>query len=163
MKRLWVTGAVALVLLLAGGVAAHRANSDSAQDALLKADRDFNDATAARGPDGFASFLADNVGTLRADKPVIVGKASLVEIWRPLLESSTVAIRWTPISASASSGDLGYTVGMYEITQKDEKGKHTVGTGKYVTIWRKQSDGNWKVEFDTGVADSEPAGEKPRN
>ena len=146
------------VFLLAGAMASRLAARGPDQDALLRADRDFNDATAARGLDGFASFLADNVSTLREDKPVISGKAAMIETWRPLLSNPAMTIRWEPISASASSGgDLGYTFGMYEITKTDGAGKHTIGTGKYLTVWRKQNDGSWKVEFDTGVADSTPA------
>ena len=154
MKRLWVLSAG--VLLLAGALAAGHAARETDKDALLQADRNFNDATAARGLDGFSSFLADNVRSIRADKAVIEGKAALTETWRPLLTNPALAIRWEPISAFASQGDLGYTVGMYEITKSDAQGKHTVGTGKYVTIWRKQKDGSWKVELDTGVSDTAP-------
>jgi ketosteroid isomerase-like protein len=65
--------------------------------------------------------------------------------------------RWQLLRAAISSGeDLGYTIGSYEITQSDEQGKRVASTGKYVTIWRKQPDGSWKVVFDSGVPDSPP-------
>ena len=159
MNRAWTLCAV--VLLLAGALGAGRATSETDQAALLRADREFNDATSARRLEGFRSFLADNAGTLRADRPVIVGKEALTETWRGLLSNPALAIRWSPISASASKqGDLGYTIGSYEITKDDESGKHIIGTGKYVTIWRKQPDGSWRVEFDSGVADTPPDSKK---
>jgi len=162
MKHPWVLGVG--VLLLAGALAAGRATSGSNKDALLQADRDFNSATASKGIDGFSSFLADNVRTLREDKPVVEGKASMTEKWRPLLSNPAMSIRWEPITAAVSDhGDLGYTIGMYEITKSDAQGMRTVGTGKYVTIWRKQKDGSWKVEFDSGVPDSAPGAAKPKN
>ena len=34
------------------------------------------------------------------------------------------------------------------------------GSGKYLTVWRLQKDGSWKVEFDTGVPDTPPASPK---
>jgi ketosteroid isomerase-like protein len=72
-----------------------------------------------------------------------------------------MSMRWQPISAEISkSGDLGYTVGSYTITRTDEKGDLVVGTGKYLTVWRLQKDGSWKVEFDTGVPDTPPASPK---
>jgi ketosteroid isomerase-like protein len=155
MKRALVLGAV--VLAMAGALAARRAGGDAEQAALLKADRDFSEATVSKRLEGFRSYLADNVRTLRADKPVIEGKQALSDTWKALLTNPSMTIQWAPLSASASKqGDMGYTVGTYEVTQTDEKGKHVVGTGKYVTIWRKQADGSWKVEFDTGVADSDP-------
>jgi ketosteroid isomerase-like protein len=160
MKRAWMLCAVVLV---AGGAlaGARRAAGDSEESALLKADRDFSEATVSRRLEGFRSFLAANASTLRADKPVIAGKEALSATWQPLLANPALGISWSPLSASGSNrGDLGYTVGTYEITQSDDKGKHVVGTGKYLTVWRKQADGSWKVEFDTGVADSEPEPKK---
>jgi ketosteroid isomerase-like protein len=41
------------------------------------------------------------------------------------------------------SGDLGYSTGTYTATFGEMTDK-----GKYVTIWRKQSDGSWKVTED---------------
>ena len=96
MKRPWVLGAA--VLLMAGALAAGRAARESDKDGLLQADRNFNDATAARGLEGFSSFLAENVRSIRADKPVIEGKAALTETWRPLLTNPALTIRWAPIS-----------------------------------------------------------------
>jgi ketosteroid isomerase-like protein len=145
------------VLLVGSAAAVTRSSREADREALLKADRAFDDATATRGLDGFRSFLADDVSTLRPDKPVIQGKEAVAEAWRALLANPALAIRWAPISASVSSGgDLGYTIGSYEITRTDERGKRVAGSGKYVTIWRKQADGSWKVEFDSGVNDSPP-------
>ena len=51
------------------------------------------------------------------------------------------------------SGDLGYTVGRFESTRKNDKGETIVTRGTYITIWEKQPDGSWKVVGDTGSAD----------
>lgn len=53
----------------------------------------------------------------------------------------------------AESGELGYTVGQYTITVTGEDGERSVEKGKYVTIWRKQADGSWKVVLDGGNSD----------
>ena len=136
------------------GALAGAANRDS----LLAADRAFDAATAEKKFEGFSSFLADNASTLRADQPVLRGKAAVQGAWKPLLENKAISLRWQPISAEISkSKDLGYTVGSYTVTRTDEKGNAIMATGKYLTIWRLQSDGSWKVEFDTGVPDSDPA------
>ena len=122
---------------------------------LLKADEAFDAATAEEGLKGFSSFLADDVVTLRPDKPIIAGKEAMTALWTSLLTNPNLMIRWKPVKASVSaSGDLGYTVGSYEISRKDEQGTHVVATGKYVTIWKKQGDGSWKVAFDSGVEDT---------
>jgi ketosteroid isomerase-like protein len=43
------------------------------------------------------------------------------------------------------SGDLGYTYELFTVTAKD-----TTMQGTYVSIWKKQKDGNWKFVLDTG-------------
>jgi ketosteroid isomerase-like protein len=45
----------------------------------------------------------------------------------------------------AKSNDLGYTYGVYKIITGD-----SALTGTYLSIWRKQKDGTWKVVLDTG-------------
>jgi ketosteroid isomerase-like protein len=157
LKHAWIAGGLLFVLGIAtqrSGALAGAANRDS----LLAADRAFDAATAEKKFEGFSSFLADNASTLRADQPVLSGKAAVQRAWKPLLENKATSLRWQPISAEISkSKDLGYTVGSYTVTRTDEKGSAVVGTGKYLTIWRLQSDGSWKVEFDTGVPDTDPA------
>jgi ketosteroid isomerase-like protein len=159
MKRIWLACGV---LSIGGIVTVVRSAPPAAKpDALLAADRAFDAATAERKIDGFSSFLADNVATLRADQPVLRGKAALQQDWKALLENKSMSLRWQPSSAEISkSGDLGYTVGSYTITRMDEKVGAILGTGKYLTVWRMQKDGSWKVEFDTGVPDTPPASPK---
>jgi ketosteroid isomerase-like protein len=157
MTRIWLACSV---LFIAGIAAIGRSLPPAAnRDALLAADRAFDRATAEKKIDGFSSFLADNVSTLRADQPVLRGKEAMQQDWKPLFENKSISLRWQPISAEISkSGDLGYTVGSYTITRTGEEGSAIVGTGKYLTVWRLQKDGSWKVEFDTGVPDTPPAG-----
>ena len=44
----------------------------------------------------------------------------------------------------------------YNNTAKDKDGKVVKHYGKYVTIWKKQADGSWKVAMDTGNSSPEP-------
>ena len=48
----------------------------------------------------------------------------------------------------AGSGDLAYSTGAYEMTAPDDNGKSSIDRGKYVAVWKKQADGNWKVAVD---------------
>jgi hypothetical protein len=59
------------------------------------------------------------------------------------------AVGWQPTTVEVSTaGDLGYTVGTYESTLQDEHGNPVTDRGKYVTVWKKQPDGKWKVVAD---------------
>lgn len=57
---------------------------------------------------------------------------------------------------ASEAGDLGYTLGTWRSTRYTAEGRGQVITGKYVTIWRKQADGSWKVVFDGGNPDTSP-------
>jgi ketosteroid isomerase-like protein len=62
---------------------------------------------------------------------------------------------WAPAAAGGSfSGDLGWTVGTYTDSYDDNGPK--VAYGKYLTVWRRQSDGGWKWIGDTGNASPAP-------
>ena len=127
MKRMWMAGGLMFVLGMV--TQSCGASAKANRDALLAADRNFDAATAGQKFDGFSSFLADNASTLRADQPVLRGKAAVQQAWKPLLENQSISLRWRPISAEISkSRDLGYTVGSYTITRTDEKGAAVVGT-----------------------------------
>jgi ketosteroid isomerase-like protein len=72
--------------------------------------------------------------------------------FKGLPPSATLA--WKPSFAAASAtGDLGYTWGRYEYKDKAPDGKPIVETGTYVTVWRRQADGSWKVVLDGGTTD----------
>jgi ketosteroid isomerase-like protein len=66
-------------------------------------------------------------------------------------------LTWKATRAEVSaSGDVGYTVGAYEMTMNDATGKPQVDKGKYVTIWKKGADGKWKVKEDIFNSDTPP-------
>ena len=48
----------------------------------------------------------------------------------------------------ARSEDLAWEHGTYEFATTDKKGKTTTDKGKYLTVWKKQADGSWKVVAD---------------
>ena len=64
---------------------------------------------------------------------------------------SMARLTWEPIQGDASeSGDLGYTLGRWTMTQPDSTGGTSTRMGYYITIWKKQLDGRWKFVLDGG-------------
>ncbi len=124
------------------------------EEVLLKADREFARATAEKGVEGFAAFLAEDVVLLNGGAPIIYGRQGAIDMWSGLLTDPGASITWEPTMAVlAESGELGYTVGQYIMILTGENGERSVEKGKYVTIWRKQADGSWKVVLDGGNPD----------
>ena len=50
-------------------------------------------------------------------------------------------------------GETAYETGTYSYKYQ-EKGKLVTEEGRYVTIWKRQSDGSWKIVTDMGVPKS---------
>lgn len=122
---------------------AFRPGSPTSAPELEAADRAFAADTAARKIDGWLAAFAPDGGMLRKGKR-IEGAAAISEVMKDLLASGTLA--WAPI-ASGKRDKVGFTVGKATFTgaKPDDNWKST-----YVTIWKQQADGAWKVWFDTG-------------
>jgi len=73
-------------------------------------------------------------------------------VMAPLFADTTYSISWAPEFADVSeSGDLGYTIGDYTTRRVNASGDEVVERGYYLTVWRRQADGRWKVEADIGT------------
>lgn len=65
-------------------------------------------------------------------------------------------LTWQPVFAAMSrSADLGYTTGPAEF-RKNKEDEKPFGFGQYISIWRKQKDGTWKVALDVGHGNPRP-------
>lgn len=61
-----------------------------------------------------------------------------------------VVLDWYPAyTLAAASGDFGLSTGPFTLT--DPSGKRPSAHGHYISIWRKQADGQWKVVIDGGT------------
>jgi ketosteroid isomerase-like protein len=60
-------------------------------------------------------------------------------------------LNWRPVFADATaSGDLGMTVGEYVFTGRGANGTVVQRFGKYLTIWQRQPNGDWRFVIDGG-------------
>jgi uncharacterized protein (TIGR02246 family) len=138
----FVAGAITALLLTA---------QPDLRQQIMQADRDFDAATAVKGADGWASYFAEDGKMYGADGNLLTGRAAIRELMAPLFGNPKNSLRWEPTFAAVSqSGDLGYTTGKSKRLGPGPDGKMTERDGRYLTVWRKQKDGSWKVEIDVG-------------
>ncbi len=105
--------------------------------------------------DAFLTFLAEDAIFMPDDAPMARGD-SIRATWEQLISMPGFNLEWRATGAHvAEAGDMGYTVGTYELTV-DQDGVSMVTVGKYVTLWEKQADGSWKVVVDCFNADGPP-------
>lgn len=111
-----------------------------------------------RGGAGFADWFADDGVALGNGAAPLIGKVAIAKSanWSP----KDYQLTWTPSDAMMGpSGDMGYTWGHYEGHSKDANGNPVVTSGRYITMWRKQPDGTWKVVLDAGANEPPAAGD----
>ena len=113
---------------------------------------------AERGGAAFASWFADDGVALGNGAAPLIGKVAIVKSanWSP----KDYQLTWTPTDAMMGpSGDMGYTWGHFEGHSKDANGNPVVTSGRYMTVWRRELDGSWKVVLDAGANDAPAAGD----
>ena len=119
---------------------------------LMTADRAFVKATTDKGVDGWVEYFAPDGAMLPAGQPIVRGRNAIRDLMSPAFESEDFRLLWEPTEADiAASGDLGYTIGLYERTVTGPDGAQQTTVGKYVSIWKRQEDGTWKVVVDLGT------------
>ncbi len=156
--------AVCAVTLLAAGIAAwNRTGASLAavdeRQSLMQADIDFDRATAETGVEGWVAHFAEDGQMFPAGAEIVSGRQAIREAMAPAFANPGFSLRWKPLGAEvARAGDLGYTYGTYVARGPGPEGRLTERHGKYVSIWRKQRDGTWKVAVDIGNSSPSPAG-----
>ncbi len=117
---------------------------------VMEADRAFARATAERGGEGWAASFAPD-GRMYRQRGYVDGRDAIRALMVPAFADTTTALRWDPDTAVvAAAGDLAYTLGHWESVVRTATGDSVVARGNYVTLWRRQSDGSWKVALDIG-------------
>ena len=142
---------LATTLFLPGTRPVH-AETAATKQTLIQLEAEFMQAAAAKGSAGYMSYYADDAVELPNGVAAIDGKINIAKSMG-FLDQKDNRLTWTPVGADiSSSGDLGYTYGTFEFHSKDKDGKPTVDHGKYTSIWKKQSNGSWKVVLDMANA-----------
>jgi ketosteroid isomerase-like protein len=148
---LWLIGAAVLLTVACG----RSANVEQERAALLQRDRDWSQTT--KDTDKFLSYFASDASAYTPGMPIAKGSDAIRTAWAGMSSAPGFAISWTATKSEVSaSGDIGYTAGTYELSMSSLPAPEK---GKYVTVWKKQSDGQWKVIEDIFNADS--AGSPP--
>lgn len=116
----------------------------------MQADRAFAAAVAEGGTDAWVTWFAEDGAQIQPGSGEIRGRDAIRELMAGL-DDPNFSLAWEPRRADiAASGDLGWTTGSYVSKGIGVDGQPRQAQGRYVTIWRKQPDGSWKVVMDLG-------------
>ena len=126
-------------LLLSGAVYAQ-----TPRQAVLAAEASLVEQVAQNGMK--SAFLASAAPTA-----MVAENGKLVEAqaaWNARPVKPNTRLTWYPLLADvAQTGDLGYTTGPWTMLQNER----AQAAGEYVTLWRKQPDGQWKYVVNMSI------------
>jgi ketosteroid isomerase-like protein len=122
-----------------------RDRATAAASAARSADLAFSAACVARDFVSFYGFVEEDAVFVNRDGAV-AGRAAVGNDWTPFFTEGGPHLQWAPTEAeAAASGDVVFTRGDWVMTPA---ASGTPVTGRYLTVWRKGSDGHWRVALD---------------
>jgi ketosteroid isomerase-like protein len=141
--------AIAVLLSVAGQQPLAQPGIPPDLAAMAATEREFARAAAAKGwRDAFLEFFADDAIAFTPE--VAPAKDGLRK--QPPAPPSEFELLWEPRTGDvAASGDLGWLTGPSTAINHKAPGGAKPRYGCYLSIWRRQPDGRWRVIVDVGV------------
>jgi len=148
-----------LALLLTVGCQEQVREAAHSHEADIKSLRDVEiaeeQAWSSRDLEKVLSFYADDATLMYPNMAPVAGKDAIRAYEKQFFADLSFAIQYQITGVEvAQSGDLGYTQGTFTDTMTDPRtGRVVTDRGKWLTVRKKQADGNWKIVRDTYSSD----------
>jgi len=118
------------------------------EGALREQDEQWSKAAGAKDLEATVSYYSDDASLLPPNAPIATGKQAIRAVWATMLGPND-SVSWQVSKVDvARSGDLGYSMGVYQLNTKDPQGNPVTDRGKLIEVWKKQADGKWKTVAD---------------
>ena len=133
--------------------------SATAAAAVLAADSAWSASFVKRDMTAYLGFVDSTASVQPPNTPAVTGHKAIQGLVASYFALPGLNGTWHPVAAHASrSGDVAYSSGTCDISWKDPKGKPMTERGKYIYVWRKAGDGNWKMVLESFSSDAPPPG-----
>jgi len=125
-----------------------------AERTLRDLDAQWSKAAAAKDLEQTVAYYSDDAIVLPPNTASATTREAIRNAWKDMLTSPGFAITWKPIRVElGKSADLAWVSGTYEVTMNDPTGKPIHDRGKYLEVWKRQPDGNWRCGADMWNSD----------
>jgi len=101
--------------------------------------------------DFWMSLWTDDGIQMPPDTPIRIGKNQIKDGMKPAFDQMNLDISINSIEDAKVYGDLGLTVCKYTLKMTPKAGGETIDAmpdGKALTLYKRQSDGSWKIAYD---------------
>lgn len=119
--------------------------TDQGRSELVKAERTYSEMTQSKGYKTATLEFLHPDGVIMREGTAPYAGSDAVEYLIALNDSGFAVMRSPTKISVASSADLGYSYGRYQIDQPGMP----LSRGSYVTVWQKDEEGNWKIAVES--------------
>jgi ketosteroid isomerase-like protein len=132
-----------------GSLSEKTTDSQAVEQHLRDLDIKWAKAAASKDVEQTIAYYSDDAIVFPPNATSAETKETIRNGWKEMLTSPGFVISWQPTRVQvAKSGGMAWVSGTYELTMNDASGKPINDRGKYLEIWEKQTDGNWKCAAD---------------
>ncbi len=129
---------------------------NNAEAIIRKTGEDWAKHWNAKDLDKLVSAYAADAVYLPPHHAAVHGRDAIREYLKGPLAHGVTDLHFD-VTYIRQAGDVAYDVGTYAMTVPHD-GARKQDRGKYLTVWRKQSDGTWRIAADAWSSDL-PAGQ----
>lgn len=158
--------AVFLFLAFAGAACVHtghgtpeRQDPDAVRAAIEGNLVQFSAAMKRADAGAIASmFTEDGQYVVAATKGFTTGRTAIEELFAARFKAAKVLdVTITTVSVSVQvEGDMAYETGTNRVTFQAGDAPPVTRTGRYLTVWKRQQDGVWRIRVDAIIPDPSP-------
>ena len=113
-------------------------------------------ASEGRDVERILSYWTDDAVVFPPGLPAVVGKAALRQYVEGSMQIPGFKISWSSNEVSFSpDGNLAYMFSQNAVTMNGADGIPVTSKGRAVTVWRRDSDGEWRCAVDIWNAEPE--------
>ena len=128
--------------------------TQSVERLLRDLDAEWTKAAAAKDVERTIAYYSDDAIVFPPNATSAATKEAIRNGWKDMFASPGFVITWQPTRVQVGkSGEMAWVSGTYELTMNDASGKPINDRGKYLEVWEKQTDGNWKCAADMWNSD----------
>ncbi len=127
--------------------AADLAGAQSAQSSIEAGNADFVGKFAAKDAAGVAAHYTEDAVAFPPNENRIAGRDNIQKMWQGWIDGGLTDLTLKAVEVE-ESGDLAYEEGLYSVKIPGTDGKTTEEVGKYIVVWKKGADGQWRLHRD---------------
>lgn len=108
----------------------------------------FSRALEDRDAEGMAAQYTDDATLIPPNGRLVTGRDAILEFWTPASSDFRTLEHRLTTDRLEVSGDVASEVGTWFQRGQFRDEEPTESSGRYLVVWRRQVDGEWKMQFD---------------